>query len=296
MNSVIDLRKSPDTHHQRPLWTRLTWGGSIRAFLTYGILITVSLLALYPFVWVVLSSLKDNFEIYGNAFGLPRVWKFENYVRAWTIGNFETNFFNSIFIASGATIGVIVIAAMASYILARVKPNNLLYVYFTVGIMIPFHALLIPTFIFIRDAGLINKRIGLMLVYIATNMAMSIFILTGFLKSLPRSLEEAALIEGCSWPRIFFQIIFPLSKPGLATIGTLAFLNCWNEFLYASILIADPLKKTLSLGIAAMKGQYFTDYGIMCAGLAITIVPIAIFYIIFQEQVIRGMAAGAVKG
>jgi raffinose/stachyose/melibiose transport system permease protein len=262
----------------------------------YTVLVFFSALAFYPFLWVILTSLKDNFEVYSNAFGLPTVWKIENYINAWSIGDFGVNFFNSVLVSAIATTGVSLLAAMAAYSLARVKENPLIYVFMTIGIMIPIHALLIPTFVLVRGLGIMNTRLGLILVYTATNMSLSVFILVGFMRGIPRALEESALIEGASWSRIFFSIVFPLAKPGIATIGTLAFLNCWNEFVYATVLIASPELRTLPLGIAALRGQYFTDFGIMCAGLAIAVVPVMILFVVFQEHVIRGMAAGAVKG
>ncbi|MDC7233274.1 MAG: carbohydrate ABC transporter permease [Spirochaetales bacterium] len=266
------------------------------AVLKYAVLILSSLVALYPFIWVILSSLKDNFEIYSNSFGLPQAYQWVNYYKAWTVGKFGVNFINSVLISFISTGVVVIISAMVSYSIGRIKPNNALYTFFTIGIMIPLHALLIPTFILIKNMGIMNTRLSLYLVYSATNISMSVFILVSFIKTIPSALDEAALIEGMNFWQIFTKVIFPLSKPGLATIGTLAFLNCWNEYVYAAVLIAKPAFKTLPLGIASLKGQYFTDYSLMCAGLAITIVPVMIFYILFQEQVIKGMTAGAVKG
>lgn len=272
--------------------TRLYLGRSFR----YAVLVLFSILAFYPFFWVILTSLKSNFEVYSNAFGLPIAWKIENYISAWSIGNFGVNFFNSVLVSVLATAGVALLAAMAAYSLARVRQNPFIYLLMTLGIMIPIHALLIPTFVLVRGLGIMNSRLGLVLVYISSNMSLSVFILVGFMRGIPRALEESALIEGASWGRIFFSIVFPLAKPGIATIGTLTFLNCWNEFVYATVLVASPDLRTLPLGIAALRGQYFTDFGIMCAGLAIAIVPVMILFVVFQEQVIRGMAAGAVKG
>ncbi len=255
-----------------------------------------ALAAFYPFFWILLSSLKDNFEVYSNAFGLPTLWKFENYATAWAIGDFGINFFNSLVVSSLSTLLVALLSAMAAYSLARVRPRRSIYLLMTLGIMIPIHALLIPTFVLVRSLGIMNTRLSLIVVYGATNTSLSVFILVGFMRGIPRALEESALIEGASWYRIFFSIILPLSKPGLATIGTLTFLNAWNEFVYATVLIANPLLRTIPLGIASLRGQYFTDYGIMCAGLAIAIVPVMLLFVLFQEQVIKGMAAGAVKG
>ena len=222
-------------------------GQTSRAVARYGVLILFATLALYPFVWVLLSSLKDNFEVYSNAFGLPQTWKFENWVSAWSIGDFSINFVNSVLISALSTCLVVLLSAMAAYSLARVWPRRSVYVLMTLGIMVPIHALLIPTFVLIRGLGIMNTRLSLILVYTATNTSLSVFILVGFMRGIPRALEESALIDGASWFRIFFSIIIPLSRPGLATIGTLAFLNAWNEFVYATVLIANPFLRTIPL-------------------------------------------------
>lgn len=255
-----------------------------------------SLLAFYPFIWIVLTSFKDNFELYDSPFGLPRGLFVENYVSAWEIANLHVNFINSLLITTVVVFVVLLISSMASYVLCKVWRSSLVYVFLVIGIMIPYHALLIPTFILVKNLGLINTRVSLILVYTAINVSLGVFLLVGFMKSIPHELEEAAFVDGAGRTRVFFSIIFPLSKPGLATVGTLMLLTSWNEFIYANVLISRAAAKTLTQGIAAMQGEYFTNYGMMAAGLMASIVPVTVIYILFQENVIRGMAAGAIKG
>jgi raffinose/stachyose/melibiose transport system permease protein len=185
---------------------------------------------------------------------------------------------------------------MAAYVLARKWKNPLLLAYFTLGIMIPLQAIVIPSFLIIRNIGLINTRTGLILVYTVSGLSFGIFVLTGFLRTLPCEIEEAALIDGSGFSQTFFRIILPMAKPAMASVGILSFLQYWNEYLFASVLIAKQEYKTLTQGIMALRGPYTTDYGMLTAGLALAIIPLIIVYILLQKQVIEGMTAGAVKG
>ncbi|RXZ82327.1 carbohydrate ABC transporter permease [Paenibacillaceae bacterium] len=262
----------------------------------YAIAWVYALLSVYPFLWVLLTSFKNNDELYRSPFSLPKVWRFENYLEAWSGANIGTYFSNSIVVSLGAVIALILICAMASYAVTRVKPSAAMLAYFTVGIMIPIHALIMPTVIMFREVSLVNSLWGLFLVYIAANISISIFILSGFMRGIPKELEEAAMIDGSTRTGAFFKIILPISKPGLATIATLAFLNIWNDYLYGLVLISNPKLKTLTMGISDLKGTYATQYGLLCAGFMLAIIPVMVMYFIFQEQIIKGMTAGAVKG
>ena len=262
----------------------------------YIFLILYSMLSLVPFVWSIISSLKDNDDILIHPLALPKIWKINNYPQAWTEALFKIYTVNTALYSIISTAAILLFSAMAAYIIARIKPNLTLYMYFTFGIMIPIHTILLPTFLMLRALHLFNTRLGLILVYIAFNLSISIFILVGFMKGLPKELEEAALIDGCSRVRTFFEIIFPLSKPGLATIGILAFLNTWNEFLIPLIMIQERYLRVITQGIRDLREQYGQDYGLVNAGIVISFIPVVIIYILFQEQVIAGMTAGAIKG
>jgi len=262
----------------------------------YIAVIMFAVTALIPFLWVLISSLKENSEIYGSPFSLPHKLMLENYTTAWTTAKVGNYLLNSIVVSFSSVLAVVLIGSMAAYIISRVRPSFKLYTYFTLGIMIPVHTILIPTFIMIKNFGLKDTRPGLILIYIVGNLSLTIFILSGFFKTVPREIEEAAYIDGSSPARTFFSIIFPISKPGIATVCTLTFLNCWNEYLFSYIIISSADLKTITQGIFSLQGTYNTNYGPLCAGLIISIVPAVILYILFQEQVIKGMTAGAVKG
>ncbi len=273
-----------------------SWQSRLAALCKYIVLTLAAVLCLYPFLWVVLSSLKDNSSIYGDPFGLPMSPMFENYAKAWKGADVGRNFINSMAVCLATLAVLIVITAMGSYILTRVKRSILLDTYFSLGIMIPIHALLIPSVLIFKNLHLTDNLFSLVIMYAAVNISFSMFIMNGFMKGIPKELDEAATIDGCGKGQIFFRIILPGAKPGIATVATLAFLNCWNDLLMGLVLISSPQKKTLALAISALKGSYATQYGLLCAGFVISIVPVMIMYLLFQKQVIAGMTAGAVKG
>lgn len=268
---------------------------NIFKILKYCFLITYAVLMCIPFLWVFMTSFKKGGEVYTSGLSFPKEWYFDNYINIFK-SSIGAHFLNSIYISLTAVFCILLFSSMASYIIARFNVNKKIYVYYTIGIMIPIHVMLIPIFSLLTSIGLKNTHVGLVLIYVVCHISISVFILTGFMKGLSKEIEEAALIDGCSLSGIFFKIVLPISKPGLATVGIFAFQGCWNDYLWAAILInAQPLK-TLTQAIYDMKGYYYTDYGALCAGLSVSIIPVAVSYIIFQEQVIKGMTAGAVKG
>ncbi len=275
---------------------RRSWQSRIAVLCKYVFLILAAVVCLYPFLWVVLSSLKDNSEIYRDPFGIPVSPMFENYAKAWKGAEVGRNFLNSMTVCLATLVILVIITAMGSYILTRVKKSVILDTYFSLGIMIPIHALLIPSVLIFKNLHLTDNLLSLVIMYAAVNVSFSMFVMNGFMKGIPKELDEAATIDGCGKGQIFFRIILPVAKPGIATVATLAFLNCWNDLLMGLVLISSPQKKTLALAISALKGSYATQYGLLCAGFVISIVPVMLMYLLFQKQVIAGMTAGAVKG
>jgi len=262
----------------------------------YAVLIAYAALSIYPFIWVVLSSFRTNTGIYSNPFAFPEVWKFENYSTAYHGANISRSILNTFFYSCSATAAVLLLSSMTAYVLSRINRSFLLYIFFTIGIMIPIHSVLIPLVTIIKSMGLLNTRLGLILAYIAGNLSFSTFILVSFLDAVPKEIEEAARIDGASLIRTFFSVVLPITKPGLATAGTFVFLFCWNDFILALLLASKQKIQTLNLAAYNLSGLYIRDYGIVCAGLVMLILPIMIIYMIFQEQVIKGLTAGAVKG
>ncbi|MFD2924918.1 carbohydrate ABC transporter permease [Halobacillus naozhouensis] len=264
----------------------------------YIILTLFAIVNAYPIVWMVINSFKSEQEFAVNQFGFPSEFVLENYVSAWNTANFGVLFKNSIFICLAATLITVFIGALASYFLARFsfKMNKIVYTLFLFGMLIPIHATLVPMFILIRNLGLLNSSVTLLFPYIAFNLPITIFILTSFMKAFPKDIEESAIMDGCGIFRIFWSIILPMSRPALATVVILNFINNWNEFSFALVLINDPNLQTLPLGLASFAGQFTTDYGAQMAGLTMTLVPILAFYLLLEKEIVKGMTAGAVKG
>ena len=259
------------------------------------------LIDLFPIYYMLTFSLKDNEEIFGaNVLGLPKHWLFGNYVEAMSRGNMPRNFLNSI-IVSGATIVITLIAAlMATYALTRIswKGSKLLNSIFMLGITIPIHVALYPVYSTFIKLGMINTApySSLIIPYSAFGLSMAIMIATGFMNDIPKELDEAANIDGCGTWGIFFRVIVPLMKPALATMGIYTFLQCWNEFMFASIFINDSAHKTLPVGISELQGRTTTDWGIVGAGLAIATLPMLIIYVFLSRRIQESFMVGAVKG
>ncbi|NQX61552.1 carbohydrate ABC transporter permease [Paenibacillus qinlingensis] len=269
--------------------------------LVWIILIIWSVAVLYPLLWTLLDALKNNEQFFLNApWALPKfplLWSNFSYV--WSKYNFSTYFLNSVVVTVGSTLLGMILAAMTAYILARYdfKGNKVLLTIYISSMMIPFALALIPLFFLLNDLHLINTWLGLILVYAALNLPFGIFLLVGFYKSLPKEIEEAAIIDGTSHYGTFFRVMLPLSQPGLITVMITNMLNNWNEYFLGVVLTNEPTKYTLPIGLAVMQAemQYRVEWGPLFAGLLITTLPTLIVYMIFQRQIASGITAGAVK-
>lgn len=261
----------------------------------YAFLSLYCLISMFPFFWVLLSSFKNNNEILSAILALPKVWQIDNYFKAWQGASIGSGMINTIIVTVPTLVIVLLAGSMAAYVLARVMPSRWLYMYFVVGITIPVQVIIIPTFVLIRTLGLVNNLFTMVLLYSATSLPLAVFILVGFMRNIPKELEEAAAVDGASYLTTYLRIILPMSRPALAVVGTLTFLYCWNEYLLALVVISSQTLKTLPQAIVALKGQYTVDYGLQMSGLVIAVVPVIIVYILFQEQFIKSATAGAVK-
>lgn len=238
-----------------------------------------------------------------------------NYRKAWVESNFSRFFFNSLWVTGWSLFGTLALAAMAAYVLARFefRGNRWLFLFFISGMMIPAQLLLIPVFFefsWLSDVGtrflepfglrfqLYDSHFGLILLYIALSLPFTILVLSGFFKSLPGALREAAIMDGCGEYRTFWHVMLPLAKPGLITAAIFNFLGIWNEYIFALVFVNTPEKKTLPLGLASVsiQAQYKTDFGLMFAGLVIVVVPTLLVYVFLQRQLTQGITTGALKG
>ncbi|SEC81138.1 carbohydrate ABC transporter permease [Paenibacillus sp. GP183] len=267
----------------------------------YLILLIWSVSVLYPLLWTLLDALKNNSQFFSKMpWALPQfplLWSNFSYV--WNKFHFSSYFANSLIITTGGTVLGLVMSAMTAYVLARYqfRGNKTLYLLYIASMMVPFNLALIPLFFLMNSLHLVNTALGLVLVYASSVLAFGIFVLIGFFKSLPKELEEAAVMDGASHFGTFFRVMLPLSQPGLVTIAIINVLNIWNEYIIGITLTTDPGHYTLPVGIAVLQTemQYRTEWGPLFAALLFTIVPVLIVYIVFQRQIASGMTAGAVK-
>ncbi|MDR6879599.1 carbohydrate ABC transporter permease [Bacillus sp. 3255] len=265
-------------------------------------LIAWSLCVLYPLLWTIFSSLKDNQQFFlGKPWSLPKLpllWS--NFSFVWDKYNFGHNFVNSLVVTLTSTIFGVLLSATTAYVIARFtfRGNGLLYYSYLSYMMIPTFLGIIPLFFLLNDLHLTNNLFGLMLVYMVTAVPFAVFVLVSFFKSLPSELEESAAIDGASHYGVFFRIMLPLAKPGLMSVAIITVLNIWNEYVFALVLINDPSKYTIPVAIAVMQGemQYRTEWGPLFAALLISMGPTVVFYSVFQRQITGGMTAGALKG
>ncbi|TYP71234.1 carbohydrate ABC transporter permease [Paenibacillus methanolicus] len=266
-----------------------------------AILLLWSVSVIYPLIWTLLDSLKDNQQFFFNKpWALPNfplLW--ENYSYVWEKYHFDKYFVNSLLVTGGATLLGLLLAAMTAYVLARFKfkGSGAIYGLYISSMMVPFILALIPLFFLLNSLHLTNTKIGLILVYTSSVLAFGIFVLVGFFKGLPKELEEAANIDGAGYYGTFFRVMLPLSQPGLIAVGIINVLNIWNEYIVGTVLVSDPEQYTLPIEIGVMQAemQYRTEWGPLFAALMFTIVPVLILYIIFQRQIASGITAGAVK-
>lgn len=265
----------------------------------FAVLLLIALIQLFPLYWLITFSLKTNAEIFGeNIIGLPSHWRFINYLTALGSGGILRYFINSV-IYSGLTLLVSgIFSSMAAYAIARMrwKLRGTVFLFFSVGIMIPTHAALLPLLQIIEKLGLKGGYIGLLIPYITFALPMSIMILTGFFKAVPREMEEAASIDGCDTVGCFVRIMLPIIKPALATASVFTLLGTWNELLFANTLIDSSDFRTLPVGVMSFAGQYSTDWGLIGAGMVIATLPTVVLYAFLSEQVQTSLVAGAVKG
>ena len=258
-----------------------------------------SAFSVFTFLWIVLSSLKTNKEFFSNAWGLPAVVQWNNYVKVFSSYHLGTNFLNSLIIVSVSVFFIVLLSAPAAYVLSRcVFPGGgFLNRLFTLGMGVPFQLLLVPLFFQMYTLGIVGTKLSLILIYIALSLPFTIFLMQGFFRSLPSVLEEAAYTDGCSPIRTFFSIMLPLGKPGLVTAAIFNFISLWNEFLLALTFINDSEDYPLSVGLYALQGslQYTGDWVVLFAALVIITLPTLAIYACLSRQIIGGLTMGAVK-
>ena len=272
------------------------WLRSLTANIILGIW---SLFTVLVILWIALSSLKSNRELFLNVWALPTKLEFQNYVRAWSQLHLGSYFLNSFMVVISAVIIILVLSAPASYMLSRVKfrGRSLITMIFVAGIGIPIPLLFIPLFVILTGIKQINTLPGLGILYVASSIPFTVYMLTSFFTTLPIELEEAATLDGCSDIEVFSKVMLPLASPGLLTAAIFNFIFLWNEYQLALVFLSNPKQRTLSLGLYALQNsmEYTGDWVGLMAGVICVIVPTIILYIFLSERMISGITMGAVK-
>ncbi|WP_244501105.1 carbohydrate ABC transporter permease [Streptomyces sp. TP-A0874] len=287
-------RPRPGGERKRP-----AVGDQVLNVFSHGMLAVWGLLVTLPLLWAVMTALKTDREIFTSPWGLPSALRWENLSRAWDKAHMSDYFFNTFVVVGGGLVGTMLFGAMAAYVLARFefRGNRFLYFLFVGGMSFPIMMALVPLFYVMDNMSLLNTYHGLILVYIAYSLPFTVFFLTAFFRTLPTSVAEAALIDGASHTRTFFQVMLPMAKPGLISVGIFNFLGQWNQYMLPQVLNTDPDKRVLTQGLVALAVSqgYKGDWSGLFAGLVLAMLPVLAVYIIFQRQVQSGLTAGALK-
>ncbi|WP_431926481.1 carbohydrate ABC transporter permease [Micromonospora wenchangensis] len=283
-------RRGRGEHHE----VRLFSGLGQLALAVWAVIVIV------PILWTFLAAFKNTSEIFSSPWTLPAELRWENFGRAWTKAHVGRYFLNSVFVVSCSTFGTMLFGSMAAYVLARYKfrGNRAIYYLFVSGLAFPVFLALVPLFFVVRNLGLLDTHTGVILVYIAYSLPFTIFFLAAFFRTLPNSVAEAGMIDGCSHTRLFFQVMLPMAKPGLISVAIFNIIGQWAQYQLPLVLLSNAKDKwVLTQGIAdiSVNAGYEADWSGLFAALTIAILPMIIVYAIFQRQIQSGLTSGAVK-
>jgi len=268
----------------------------ILVYLLLGILFVTQI---YPLIWLFIYSFKSNEEILSGAFfAFPASPQWVNYTSAIESGNYFRYLLNSVIVTSITMVFVLLLSSLVSFAISRFrwKYGQLVMVIFLIGMMIPMQATLLPLMLIFKNIGILNTHLSIILPYIAFQTPIAVFILSGFMKTIPHEIEESAVIDGAGIFRIFRSIILPVSVPPMMTVMILTFINIWNEYILAANFISSEKLKTLPFGVNSFVSQYSVNYGAIGAFLVLGALPVIIIYFLLADKITKGMVAGAVKG
>jgi raffinose/stachyose/melibiose transport system permease protein len=246
----------------------------------------------------VLGGFKSLGELRTNPFGLPQTWEWQNYADILFSARYWQLLKNSMIISTLTVVLTLIVASMAAFVFAHVKfyGSTMLLNYITMGLLFPAATAILPLFIKVRDLGLLDTYFGVVLPQVAFSLAMSILLLRRFFKDLPHELLEAALVDGCSYVAFFRYVTLPLSRPILATVGTIAFVNSWNSYLVPLVMLNSDALYPWPLGIMVYQGEYSSEWNLILAFITLTILPTILLFLVAQKHIVAGLTAGAVKG
>ncbi|MDD2297387.1 MAG: carbohydrate ABC transporter permease [Sphaerochaetaceae bacterium] len=272
--------------------TKIKWN-----VIAYFVMITFTLLTIAPIVWMILNSFKPHSDIVRNPLSPPTSLYLQNFVRSWVQGHLGVYFYNSIFYSMISTVLTVIIAMGSGYALSKFRYNfsKIIYMFYTLGLLITVHSVIVPLFIMETKLGIANTRLGVIIPYIAFGLPFQVFLATTYVKGIPDAMQESAIIDGANYLQVFFTIILPIATPIISTMFIYTFLGNWNEFILVQTLTSEIAIRSLPVGINSFAGGMSRDYGLQFSALVIGTVPMIIFYLIFRDKIAQGFAAGATK-
>lgn len=274
-----------------------SFGKRIFIVLMQLVMISYVILIIYPLFSMIISSFKSTRDIMRFPFSLPSGFDFSNYVSVWVDKGFSVYFLNSLYYTMASMVFVVMFGSMAAFGISRYafKGNTMLYMLFLSGIMLPLKAAVIPLFQIVKGFGIMDNPLSVIFVFIAMGIPSTVFILSGFMKTIPAALEQAARIDGASELRIYSQIVMPICMPSVALVVIYNAVPIWNEFFFPLVFLQSDRLKTLPVGLSSFIGQHSTKWELLFTGLSMAIVPMLIMYLFMSKYFIKGMTAGAVK-
>jgi raffinose/stachyose/melibiose transport system permease protein len=273
------------------------WDKNIVLGVVHVLMIIYVLLIFYPLLNMIISSLKTTREIFQNPFGFPEKMLFENYKTVWVDRGFGIYFKNSFVVTAVSMALVILLGSMASYGVSRYtyRLRTWVYMFFLSGIMLPLKIAIIPLFLIVKNLGLMDTQFSIIMIFIAMGLPSTVFILSGFMKTIPVDLEYAARIDGCNDWGIYRRIVMPITQSAIALVTIYNAVPIWNDFFFPLVFIQSNRLKTLPVGLSTFFGQFSTNWSLLFTGLSIAILPMLILYVFMSKYFIRGMTAGAIK-
>lgn len=269
----------------------------LRSGMLMAVLVIYTIYATAPFLWVGSMSVRTTSEISADHYAWPEPFHWEKFRAAWLDSSFDLYFWNSTVVVVAAVVILTLLGSAAAHCLARYRfrGNRLIYAILFGSIIFPPQITLISLYQILVDYGLYNSRLGLILVYVSLQLPLTVYLLEGFFARIPQDLFDAAKMDGFGDVEIYWRIVLPVGMPAIATTIILNFIQLWNEFLFAVVLITDEDKRTLPVGIQRFMGDHFQDIGMIATGMMIAVIPVIVIYAFFSEKLIQGMTAGAVK-
>lgn len=269
-----------------------------KGILINAFLLLVAATCLFPLIWAFGTSLKTQSSVFSDMSMIPSVLHWENYYLAWTDGNFSMYFFNSLIYTVFTVFGIVLVSSLAGYAFSRLEfpGKNFFFYMFLAAMMIPLPGSFVPLYVVMQKLHLLNTRHGYILCMINVGLSLSIFLFKIFFDKVPKDLEDAARIDGCSKLGIWWNVALPLARPALAVIIIFNSLNVWNEFILANIIFDDTKFMPLQVGLSTFHGEFVTQYPLLMAGIVITVIPILLVYVFLQKHIVKGLTAGAMAG